>query len=205
MKFSCYKVAEVYYAVFLLHPTPMKYPVRLFAPIATLFMVNVAVSATMGLMAQPANGFPITTRTSPLEREFDACADTLIDLDIDLATTVDACGAAQAPKELSKCVKQISDIPDITSGDALAGCVRVRRPMDMAKCVVSLDDEFDGNLSSQVLGYCGRTLLPLTFENCVEGIYEPDSTDPMMVMGACVEPDYDAPQVFLPTFEAVSR
>ena len=204
VKFSCYKVAEVYYAVFLLHPTLMKYPTRLFASAAALFMANVAVSATLGLMAKPAHGLPFVTRTQPLDHEFEACAESLIDLEIALATTVDACGAAQEPKDLSKCVKQISNNTAITSDDALAGCVRVRRPADMAKCVVTLDSEFEGTLSAQVLGHCGRSLLPSVFENCVEGIYDADTTDPMMVMGACVEPDFDAPQVFLPTFQRVT-
>ena len=181
----------------------MKYPTRLLAPVAALVMANVAVSATMGFMAQPANGLPFSTRTHPSEGEFESCAEALIDLEIDLNTSVDACGAAYAPKDLSKCVKRISTNTTIISDDALAGCVRVRRPIDMAKCVVSLDGEFDGTLSSQVLGYCGRSLLPRVFENCVEGIYDVDSTDPMMVMSACVEPDYDAPQVFLPTFNPV--
>lgn len=179
----------------------MKYPTRLFAPIATLFMVNVAVATTVGFAAQSANALPVVTQTQPLEREFEACTDTLMDLDIDLATTVDACGAAQHPKDLSKCVNNISSNTSIASDEALAGCVRVRRPVDMAKCVVTLDGEFDGDLSPQVLGYCSRSLLPTVFENCVEGVYDEDQTEAMMVMSACVEPDYDAPQVFLPTFE----
>ena len=179
----------------------MKYPTRLFAPVAALFVVNVAVSTTIGFASQSANALPVITRTQPLEREFEACVDTLMDLEIDLATTVDACGAAQHPKDLSKCVKRISSNTSIIGDEALAGCVRVRRPVDMAKCVVSLDGKFNGDLSSQVLGYCSRSLLPTVFENCVEGVYDEDITDPMMVMSSCVEANYNAPQVFLPTFE----
>ena len=182
----------------------MKYPSRLFASVAALVMTNVAATATMALMADSATALPFSTRTSPTEREFEACADILMDLDMSVPTIAEACGAAQEPKALAKCIDGISSNTSITSDEALAGCVRVRRPEEMAKCVVSLDAEFDEALSSPVLGYCSRSLLPDVFENCVEGLYDPDTMDAMTLMASCVEVDYQAPQVFLPTFNPVS-
>lgn len=184
----------------------MKYPARLLASVAAIVMTNVGATATIALMAPSANALipTVTTRTSPSEREFEACAGILRDLEIDLATIADACGAAQEPKALAKCIDGISTNTVITSDDALAGCVRVRRPSDMAQCVVVLDEELNATLTSEVLGYCSRSLLPASFENCVEGLYDPESTDAVMVMDACVEVDYDAPVVFLPTFNPIT-
>ncbi|MEM9216338.1 MAG: hypothetical protein AAGD25_18570 [Cyanobacteria bacterium P01_F01_bin.150] len=181
----------------------MKYPIRLLSA-AALIATNVAATATMALMATSANALPFQTRTAPTEKEFEACADILTDLEIDLTTIADVCGAAREPKALAKCIDNISSNTSLTNADALAGCARVRRPFEMAECVVSLDDEFNSTLSSQVLGYCGRSILPDSFENCVEGLYDPDTTDAMVVMDACVEVDYDAPVVFLPTFNPVN-
>ncbi|NET48344.1 MAG: hypothetical protein F6K09_06375, partial [Merismopedia sp. SIO2A8] len=176
---------------------------RLTASVAAIVMGQVAVLGTMSIMAPSAHSIPLPfrTRNEPTSRQFDACVETLMDLDIDIPTTVDVCGAAIAPKALAHCVEDIATETSLASSDALVGCVRVRQPEQTADCVVDLDEDFDGALSGPILGYCSRSLLPTIFKNCVQGIYTEEMTDPMDVMDACVEADYDAPQVFLPTFE----
>lgn len=194
----------------------MKYPTRLLSSAAALLVTTVAATATMAFMATSASALklpkidfsnaPFTTRTTPTNDDFEDCAAILMGLEMNVATIADACGAAREPKALAECVSGISVNTSVTSDEALAGCVRVRRPLATADCVVVLDGELNQAMSSQVLGYCSRSLLPEIFKNCVEGLYNPDlaeTPDAMVVMNACVEVGYDAPTVFLPTFDPV--
>ena len=55
--------------------------------------------------------------------------------------------------------------------DALSGCRRVRRPEDLATCVVGITGvSTTGTKPLDVLTYCRRSLLPKRFSNCVVGI-----------------------------------
>lgn len=175
---------------------------RLTALGAIAAMTNVAVLSSWALTSQAAISFPLRSRPEPTEAQFEECTETLLGLGIEMTTVVDTCGSAAAPKALSSCIEDISVSTLIPATDALAGCVRVRRPEEMATCVVDLDIEFVGALSSQVLGYCSRSLLPTIFKNCVQGVTSETVTDAMLVMDACGEVDYDAPEVFLPTFQS---
>lgn len=178
----------------------MKYPTRQATALAILLLSPITVLAPIGSI-KPAQAKPFATTIEPSADDFEECASTLLNLSLDAGTSVEACGAAREPQDLAACVDGISNNTSIPVNDALAGCVRVRRPLETAECVVSLDGRFEGTLSSTVLGYCGRSLLPTVFKNCVEGIHSIESMDPMMVMSACVEGDYDATQVFLPIFD----
>ena len=187
---------------------------RATSSLAALLITNVAMAATMGFSTASAAEsnygesnygsahLSLKARTNPRSGGFESCVERLLDVGIELQNTVDACGAALDPKDLSRCVVSISNNTAIVGEEALAGCVRVRRPQEMARCVVSLDDNFDG-LSSQIMGYCGRSLRPITFRNCVEGVSDAATAEPMLIMNSCAEVDYDAPQIFLPTFEPV--
>ncbi|MGK7891738.1 MAG: hypothetical protein AB4042_20615 [Leptolyngbyaceae cyanobacterium] len=203
-------------------------------------ITHVAVLSSWVFSNQAASGFPFRSRPEPTDDQFEACTATLLALGIGVPVAIDACGAAAKPEALSSCIADISENTLIPATNALAGCVRVRRPEAMATCVVALDETFVGALSSEILGYCSRSLLPTVFKNCVQGVTSEDITeaivteangtevivtetvviepseteapeteivvvetvaiDAMLIMDACVEADYDAPQVFLPTF-----
>ncbi|NER00052.1 MAG: hypothetical protein F6K30_25700 [Cyanothece sp. SIO2G6] len=180
---------------------PSGFSKRLTALGAIAIITNVAVLSSWVIGNQSASGFPIRSRDEPTEQQFEACTETLLELGLEIPIAVDTCGAAAAPEAFSNCIADISNDTLIPVTDALAGCVRVRRPEQMASCVVALDENFAGTLSSEILGYCSRSLLPAVFENCVQGVTGEAVTDAMLIMDSCVEADYDAPQVFLPTFQ----
>jgi hypothetical protein len=76
------------------------------------------------------------------EREgFDICAGELNALEIPPEKTSAACADALDPEELSVCVLSIAKNTEILAEDALNSCYRVRRPLELARCVVRIDEQ----------------------------------------------------------------
>jgi hypothetical protein len=76
-----------------------------------------------------------------LEDRFDVCAGELNALGIPPEKTSAACADALHPEDLSVCVLSIEKNTEILAEDALESCYRVRRPVDLARCVVRINEQ----------------------------------------------------------------
>jgi hypothetical protein len=76
-----------------------------------------------------------------LEDRFDVCAGELNALGIPPEKTSAACADALHPEDLSVCVLSIKKNTEILAEDALESCYRVRRPVDLARCVVRINEQ----------------------------------------------------------------
>lgn len=83
----------------------------------------------------------IPIRPAVADEGFDDCISGLIDSGVSAEKAGVACSDALIPKELSECVGDIRGGTPIAADDALTACYRVRRPVDMASCVVEIHDE----------------------------------------------------------------
>ena len=83
------------------------------------------------------------TTPSPVKagNQFDICVEEMVDSGVDAQQAHTACADALIPKELSLCVEKITQDTAITPTDALQNCYRVRRPVDLAFCVVDIEEE----------------------------------------------------------------
>jgi hypothetical protein len=105
------------------------------------------------------------------QRDYDSCAAGLLSTGLSPEDAAAACGGALYPASLSTCVTRIDSETEIQAADALSGCRRVRRPEELASCVVGITGiSTTGTEPLDVLTYCRRSLLPLRFSNCVVGI-----------------------------------
>lgn len=81
--------------------------------------------------------------------QFDVCLQRLIDSGVALAEAQTGCATALLPRDLSSCVRNITRNTEITGSDALQNCYRVRRPIDMGDCVVSINKRSIAGYSQQ--------------------------------------------------------
>ncbi len=91
-------------------------------------------------------------------------------LDVTPERIAQSCAMAIRPKDLSACVASIQKYTKISSLDALSSCRLARRPKELATCVVSVSQNTENKFNPQVLDYCGRSLLPVTYALCVVGL-----------------------------------
>ncbi|MBD1849585.1 hypothetical protein H6F87_06175 [Cyanobacteria bacterium FACHB-502] len=152
----------------------------------------------------PAGSVTQEYRTTPLgdrPRDYEVCVNALSGLQLASTDVAAACAAALFPRSLGECVSRISGDTTITANDALSNCRRVRRPNDLATCVISISDgSSGGTVLTNVLDNCRRSLLPVRFSSCVVGLrsgISALSTDEAMVN--CIASS-DRPRDFLPSF-----
>ena len=144
--------------------------------------------------------------------EFTLCSIELQKIGIEANQAGNACAEAIEPKDLSSCAMRINYETPISAPIALDGCFRVRRPLELSQCVGNIyreiikEDDEDitlGNRPSEhlqpsllSLDYCRRSLLPLTFSECVVGIsnsdYYPEEEEVFSVsfenaLSACID------------------
>lgn len=105
------------------------------------------------------------------QADYDSCAAGLLSAGLSPEDAAAACGGALYPQALSACVTAIDAGTEILATDALSSCRRVRRPEELASCVVGITGvSTTGTEPLDVLTYCRRSLLPLRFSNCVVGV-----------------------------------
>lgn len=71
--------------------------------------------------------------------QFDVCLKRLIDSGVAVDSAKTGCAGALLPRDLSSCVSNITRNTDINAMDALQNCYRVRSPIEMGDCVVSIN------------------------------------------------------------------
>jgi hypothetical protein len=102
--------------------------------------------------------------------EFKTCAAELLRVNISRNLAADVCAEALYPEDLSLCVLKINVQTPIIADEALYGCQRVRRPLELASCVVDINKRTQNPEVRLVLDRCRRSLLPLRFSECVIGL-----------------------------------
>lgn len=132
--------------------------------------------------------------------DYEACTESLIDDGISVENAAAACAGALDPRDISTCVDRILDGTDVTAVDALDSCIQVRRPREMASCVVMIDDDLDGAIAGNILEYCTRSLLPKDYADCVTGIDSATDLEASAVMETCIDADYVLPAILYPNF-----
>jgi len=138
------------------------------------------------------------------ELDYQACARGLVDTGITAEAAAIACGAALAPRDISDCVTQIKTATAIVATDALTGCRQVRRPVELAACVVNINANTQNAVALNVLDNCRRSLLPVRFSNCVVGVSLETALPPELAMSDCIAAG-DRPRNVLPSFVPSSQ
>ncbi|BAY60697.1 hypothetical protein NIES22_07570 [Calothrix brevissima NIES-22] len=131
--------------------------------------VTAPVLAIAGWLATMVPTMAINASYS--NNDFRACAGQLSYVNINADAASQACAGALRPRELSSCVVSISRQTKINAVDALNTCRQVRRPEELASCVVGISripTQEQPNLN--IVNYCGRSLLPIRFGQCVVGL-----------------------------------
>ena len=71
--------------------------------------------------------------------------------------------------------------------EALSYCRQARIPQDLATCVVSISKSYQGSENSATLTSCGRSLLPVTFADCVVGLRREIDLSPTQALKTCID------------------
>lgn len=164
-------------------------------------IARLSAIALVGTLASPALAFPFYPggiREGTLE-DYEACAEQLLELDVDDSLVSLACGTSYKPRDLSECVADIDLETEISALTALDACREVRRPTELASCTIDIAAKTTTADLPVVLDRCRRSLLPERYANCVVGITNASDLPPLAVMDDCIDAD-DRVRDFYPTF-----
>lgn len=172
-------------------------PLAMAGLFAGLLPINLA-------MASPSvSSYSSTYRAKP--GQYADCASGLVGAGISDADAAAACGGALYPHELSACVGNIGGDTEIAATDVLDSCRRARRPVDLASCVVSINNDVsDETAALTVLDYCRRSLLPLRFSACVTGVRGETDLSTADVLQNCIAAS-SRPREVLPSFVPIDE
>jgi len=134
--------------------------------LSTLFRFCASQLAIAGILAMVIPPKPATAGSN----EFKTCAAELLRANISRNLAADVCAEALYPEDLSLCVLKIRAQTPIIADQALYGCQRVRRPLELASCVVDINKHTQNPDVLLALDRCRRSLLPLRFSECVIGL-----------------------------------
>lgn len=170
------------------------------------FLRAASYLAIAGYLAMPLPSAAQIIRTSSTfrlsnQKDFRRCAARLLNVGISPEATANACAQSLRPQNLSTCVFDIERRTAIAAEDALSTCRQVRRPNELSKCVVDISRNSQDESVPNVLNYCGRSLLPELFANCVVGLRREVDLAPTQAMDTCISTsDRLPPRDFSPTF-----
>ncbi len=159
-------------------------------------MASVPVFAVTGWLAMTSSTMAVT---ATYRNDFRVCAGRLLRAGVAAEAASQACAAALRPGDLSACVSRIGRQTQIAAPDALATCRQSRRPEDLATCVVGISRYTREAANPAVLNYCGRSLLPVRFAECVVGLRAEIDIAPPQALESCIDSS-DRVSGFLPTF-----
>ena len=129
---------------------------------------------------------------------FQVCAIELVNSNISHERAAQACASALEPKDLSFCTMKINSLTPVDSNIALAACFRVRRPVELASCVVDINEDTDNPVPLAVVDYCRRSLLPIRYAECVIGLDREINFSTSQAMETCISAE-DFPGVLYRT------
>jgi hypothetical protein len=160
----------------------------------------------------------IPTRPAQAGNQFDVCVEEMVNSAIPRENAGTACSSALIPKELSQCVSQIRGNINLQPEAVLENCYRVRRPVDLANCVVDINADFPvkptttaeengaetgasspHSLAMQVLQSCRESLLPGRYSECVTGVSRTAGDTPEQALKTCLAAE-DFPRDLFPAY-----
>ncbi|MEH2306578.1 hypothetical protein [Nostoc sp.] len=121
--------------------------------------------------------------------DYSNCAGRLLKVGVMAEAASQACAAALRPTDLAACVVKIDKETQIAATDALSSCRKARRPEELATCVVGVSLSTKEEANPAVLNYCGRSLLPVRFGQCVVGLRSQIDVPPAQVLDTCISAD----------------
>ncbi|MEA5506427.1 hypothetical protein VB735_25620 [Halotia wernerae UHCC 0503] len=119
--------------------------------------------------------------------DYRACAGRVIGEGVTAQAASQACARALRPRDLASCVVYIKRNTEITAADTLSACNQARRPKDLASCVTGISKNTQGAVNPDVLNYCGRSLLPVRFAQCVVGLRSEIDLTPTQALNTCID------------------
>ncbi|MGH8002018.1 MAG: hypothetical protein ACREPR_21960 [Brasilonema sp.] len=159
------------------------------------------VFAVAGWLTMTSSSMAVT---GTYRNEFRVCAGRLLSVGIAADAASQACAAAIRPGDLSACVYKIGRQTQIAASDALATCKQARRPEEIAICVIGINKYNRETAGPEVLNYCGRSLLPVRFAECVVGLRAEVDFASTQAMESCIDAS-DKISGFLPSFVPSNR
>jgi hypothetical protein len=150
----------------------------------TLTIFTAPVLAVTGLWAGVQ---PIQAITYSYRNDYRACAAQLLKVGVTPEAAAKNCATALRPRELSACVVTIRKETQITPIDALSACNQARRPEELSQCVVAISKVTQQTANPAALTYCGRSLLPISFAQCVVGLRQEIALNPTQALDTCID------------------
>jgi hypothetical protein len=133
------------------------------------------------------SSLPTLAVTDSYRNDYRLCVAQLGRVGVTAKPASQSCAGSLYPQDLSSCVVKIHKLTQITPVDALSSCEQARRPQDLATCVVSISESYQGLENSATLTSCGRSLLPVTFANCVVGLRREIDLSPTQALKTCID------------------
>lgn len=121
------------------------------------------------------------------KNKYDQCAASLMKLNLSPQQVAQSCSQSMYPENLASCVVNIAGGTDILAEDALATCRRVRRPLDLATCVVDISNVGTAADAPAILDHCRRSLLPVSFSQCVLGLVNQTDLGTTAALRYCID------------------
>ena len=128
-----------------------------------------------------------TTEARAASNPFQLCTAELQRANISDVVASKACAQALIPEDLSECVLRMSLFTPTISEQALAACTRVRRPPELATCVIDIGRRAENAQIVSVLDHCRRSLEPLRFSECVVGLTVQTDLAPANTLATCID------------------
>ncbi len=151
-------------------------------PLPGFWRFCVSQLATASLFALTIPSTPAKADVTP----FEICGTELLRAQLSREVAASACAEALNPDDLSLCVLKIKDLTPIPANNAVESCRRVRRPLELASCVVDISDRIKNAQGISVLDHCRRSLLPLRFSECVIGLSTEIDFSPPKALQTCI-------------------
>jgi hypothetical protein len=158
---------------------------------------SLAIAGWLGINF-PATGAEIVTDS--VRNGYRACTGQMLESGISPEAAARACAGALYPKDVARCVSRIESQTEIAAQAALASCTQARRPVELSRCVVGISENTPGQPVPGLLDFCGRSLLPIRYAECVVGLQrEIENLAPTQAMETCISAS-DRPLEFAPNF-----
>ena len=121
------------------------------------------------------------------EYDFETCAVTLQTLGLASDRVASSCAYILRPEELEACTVQLTEGTSATVEQAVDGCRRSRRPVELARCTTSIQALNPDTDVTPALDSCRRSLLPVRFADCVTGLQTAIAIDRDVALGQCLD------------------
>ncbi len=119
--------------------------------------------------------------------DYRVCAGRVLGDGVTAQAASQACARALRPRDLASCVVYIKNNTEIAATDALSACNQARRPKELASCIAGISKNTQGAVNPDVLNYCGRSLLPVRFAQCVVGLRSEIDLTPIQALNTCID------------------